>query len=277
MTEENKNVKKAIGQESKKFDTLAVVGGFIVVSLIIWFSPSFNREETIDLNVDTPPPIDIENEGVRPAPISKTIDLLQDQTPRIYPQNVFESFNNLADRIGAKGEFKELKLKLGFRPLNDNVKSYFVSITMDNVSGIYRAYRETQNKINITRTEKLGGIFGINTTKELVIPLSEPILLATTGAEFIQTQAPNKEIDLWEKILVSPPTVFRLMAVPMESQLGDATKISLDTLKIDYTCADGSDCKLVVCDQEDANYYACLLKKFDKVSADSWYKRSGLQ
>lgn len=262
---------------NKLLDTVLVFGtaaGFIFLMSFIpsdWIGTKIN-DEVIDTISDTPVEINLSDEAI--CSETKTLSIIEPTNSQILPNDAFDRFIEVAHRIIAEGNFKDVKLQIELEAIG-KPSDQMLSITFDNESGIYRAARSAFDKINKNITSDLGGFFS-GETIQAEVRLTDEILLATTGEEFSLTGSSTKTIDLWDSMLVKPPTVFRLMIAPISTVNGNLNDYEITNMSIDYTCKEDSpNCQLILCTDE-PNYYYCLLENLDQEAADSWHERSDL-
>jgi len=264
---------------SKKIFDLVIVGVSATMMLFIVniFANKLDVKnqdngETIENISDNLDQIDLTNEVTHSTP--KTLVIATTENPIEQPNDAFEKFTKLASRIIAYGDFQKVSMDIEMESEDDDLA--MISITLDNESGIYRAYRSAFDKINKTTSKNLGGIFA-GKSISVNIPLTEDIVLATTGDEYALTGASTKTLTLWDNLLVSPPTVFRLMIVPISVNDGNFNSYSITRLNLNYTCKDDSNsCQLILCTADQPNYFSCLAENLGMDIANSWYSRSGL-
>lgn len=280
---------------TKVFDVLPVL---LAAAFLAWFlnnqaeksedtKEAENIPETIEV-VDSIPELLPEEEIIEtPEKIIeyKELSVLSDGF-WVYPANVFDDFSKYANKLAVDGEFEEVVLHVvtaSNSTEDGNGKKFMLSATLHQTGGFLNAFRSKPKQIDVQKTEERGGMFQTGTCsvetdegcllgndeydfREVRIPLTANINLATTTSEYELTKKSYKIERLWNKLPFSPPTTFKLLTYPVSI---DGSTVGVNSVKIKYSCKQDEECSINKCKQDELSS-ACIKRYFGNEAYNSY-------
>lgn len=247
-----------------------IVGAVVLTLLYLAVNALFkyvNSTPSVSTEVITPdqetPVQPTETGSVIPA---LSVELLS--KPYVPPVNPFDDaqYKATAPRMVLSGSFLNVKVYVQGTVVGDGNR--FLILNVDGESGIINAIRQSEKRLDIKKTTASGGIF----TKANAISLSIDLMntvLGTTGVEFVKKQIGTRDfsfIDSVEKVEVKPIVVISFM------ENGSYGGAEIDSLKIEYQCQEGKDCKIAQCPLGQL-YTVCIKNEFGIPGMNDWLRR----
>lgn len=188
--------------------------------------------------------------------------------PYVPPVNPFDDtqYKATAPRMVLSGSFLNVNVYVHGTVKGDG--SRFLILNVDGESGIINATRRSEKRLDIEKTTASGGIFTNANAISLSIDLMKTTL-GTTGVEYIQRQIGARSfsfIDRFEKVEVKPIVVVPFM------ENGSYGGAEIDSLKIEYQCQEGKECKIAACPLGQL-YTVCIKNEFGIVGMNDWLRR----
>jgi hypothetical protein len=200
--------------------------------------------------------------------------------PFFPPQDIYtnkDMYNKYLIKLALIGDFDKVELKVS-GVINNDLKN-FISININNVSGILGGYRSGINTLDLDKTT---GVFDKNNPINFTLNLKEPTKLSTTQNEFSSSFMPTKNVIIWDQIKPSvytgQGTIANFLIAPYSENGKYGDNVSINKIEFVYTCkGEKNSCKATLCDKN-KNYIhgsECLRDNFEKdFGKESWIKYS---
>jgi len=248
-----------------------VLGVFGIIYILNYYEQS---KTSIDPTVTEPPIIKecVETSNCNPETGESTttkLFLIKPEDNYNVPSNPYDSdvYNKISKRIILFGDFETINLKInGGLPTEDY---HFVSININNESGVYNAARKSSDGLDIQLTSENLGTFTKKSGININIDLLSKITLSTTKAEFLATRQTTKLVRLWDFIKPQPPapSISQLLVAPFD--VSGKYEGKIENMALEYSCKQNLDCGIAVC-QNNQLATECLKNSFGDSAMKSW-------
>lgn len=182
----------------------------------------------------------------------------------------YDDFLNNSFKVALKGDFEKAIIVVNGKSLDDKPK--FISLTLNNTSGVLNGVRKSVDELDINTTREKGGLFEGEFTFE--IDLFGETFLSTTKDEFLKTRNLNKRLKFWDDIIPPPPTTFRLLFAPFGID-GIYRNTEITSIKFKYICKNDN-CAVARCSPTEKTT-VCLERNFGLNEAKVWCERTKAQ